>query len=59
VKEINVKDEKTSIYSTQLLSQQKIYVTIPIMILPIETFNLYKDLMGCISSKLGVPIEFK
>jgi len=29
------------------------------MISPIETFNLYKDLMGCISSKLGVPNEFK
>jgi len=59
VKEINLQDDKTSVDSTQSSSQQKIYVAISTMISPIETFNLYKDLIDYISSKLGVPIEFK
>lgn len=59
VKEIILQDEKTSFYSTQLSSQQKIYVEISTMISPTETFNLYKDLIDYISPKLGVPIEFK
>ncbi|MBI5808369.1 MAG: phosphate/phosphite/phosphonate ABC transporter substrate-binding protein [Ignavibacteriales bacterium] len=59
VKEINLQDDKTSLDSTQSSSQQKIYVAISTMISPVETFNLYKDLIDYISSKLGVPIEFK
>jgi len=59
VKEINLQDDKTSVDSTQSSSQQKIYVAISTMISPVETFNLYKDLIDYISSKLGVPIEFK
>lgn len=59
VKEINLQDEKTSFYSTQFSSQQKIYAAISTMISPIKTFNLYKDLIDYISSKFGVPIEFK
>uniref|UniRef100_A0A832G2D1 Phosphate/phosphite/phosphonate ABC transporter substrate-binding protein n=1 Tax=Ignavibacterium album TaxID=591197 RepID=A0A832G2D1_9BACT len=59
VKEINLQDDKTSVDSTQISSQQKIYVAISTMISPVETFNLYKDLIDYISSKLGVQIEFK
>ncbi|MDH7528934.1 phosphate/phosphite/phosphonate ABC transporter substrate-binding protein [Ignavibacteria bacterium 4148-Me] len=59
VKEINLQDDKTSVDSTQTSSQQKIYVAISTMISPVETFNLYKDLIDYISSKLGVQIEFK
>jgi len=59
IKEINLQDDKTSVDSTQSSSQQKIYVAISTMISPVETFNLYKDLIDYISSKLGVPIEFK
>lgn len=59
VKEINLQDDKTSVDSKQSSSQQKIYVAISTMISPVETFNLYKDLIDYISSKLGVPIEFK
>ena len=59
VKEINLQDDKTSVDSTQSSSQQKIYVAISTMISPVETFNLYKDLIDYISVKLGVPIEFK
>jgi len=59
VKEINLQDDKTSVDSTQTPSQQKIYVAISTMISPVETFNLYKDLIDYISVKLGVPIEFK
>jgi len=59
VKEINLQDDKTSVDSTQTPSQQKIYVAISTMISPVETFNLYKDLIDYISFKLGVPIEFK
>ncbi|MBK7381158.1 MAG: hypothetical protein IPJ03_19595 [Ignavibacteriales bacterium] len=59
VKEIILQDEKTSFYSTQLSSQQKIYVEMSTMISPIETFNLYKDFIDYSSPKLGVPIEFK
>ena len=59
VKEINLQDDKTSVDSRQTSSQQKIYVAISTMISPVETFNLYKDLIDYISVKLGVPIEFK
>jgi phosphonate transport system substrate-binding protein len=59
VKEINLQDDKTSVDSTQSSSQQKIYVAISTMISPVETFNLYKDLIDYISVKLGVSIEFK
>ncbi len=59
VKEINLQDDKTSFDSKQSSSQQKIYVAISTMISPVETFNLYKDLIDYFSSKLGVPIEFK
>lgn len=37
----------------------KLYVAISTMISPVETFNLYKDLIDYISVKLGVTIEFK
>lgn len=59
VKEINLQNEKTYVDSTQLSSKQKIYVAISTMISPVETFNLYKDLIDYISAKLGVQIEFK
>lgn len=36
-----------------------IYVAVSTMISPLETFNLYKDVMDYISKKLGVQIEFK
>lgn len=59
VKEINLLNEKTSVDPTQSSSQQKIYVAISTMISPVETFNLYKDLIDYISAKLRLPIEFK
>lgn len=37
----------------------KLYVAISTMISPVETFNLYKDLINYISEKLKIPIEFK
>ncbi len=40
-------------------SDSVLYVAISTMISPVETFNLYKDLIDYISAKLGVPIEFK
>ncbi|MGK9476363.1 substrate-binding domain-containing protein [Melioribacter sp. OK-6-Me] len=36
-----------------------IYVAVSTMISPLETFNLYKDVIAYISKKVGVPIEFK
>ncbi|AFH50525.1 ABC-type phosphonate transport system periplasmic component [Ignavibacterium album JCM 16511] len=36
-----------------------IYVAVSTMISPLETFNLYKDVMDYISKKLNVNIEFK
>lgn len=36
-----------------------IYVAVSTMISPLETFNLYKDVMDYISKKLNVRIEFK
>ncbi|MEP0862547.1 MAG: phosphate/phosphite/phosphonate ABC transporter substrate-binding protein [Ignavibacterium sp.] len=36
-----------------------IYVAVSTMISPLETFNLYKDVMDYISKKLNVQIEFK
>ena len=59
IKEINLQDEKTFTDSIHSSLQQKIYVAISTMISPVETFNLYKDLIDYISSKLCVPIEFK
>lgn len=59
VKEINLQNENTSVDSNQTSLQQKIYVAISTMISPVETFNLYKDLIDYISAKIGVPIEFK
>ncbi|MGQ9642853.1 MAG: substrate-binding domain-containing protein [Ignavibacterium sp.] len=59
VKEINLQNENTSVDSNKSSSQQKIYVAFSTMISPVETFNLYKDLIDYISAKLGVPIEFK
>ncbi len=46
-----VKDEKEK--------SPVIYVAVSTMISPMETFNLYKDVMDYISDKLGIPIEFK
>lgn len=60
VKEINLYSSGTSsseINSTK--SKEKIYVAISTMISPVETFNLYKDLIDYISDKLGVTIVFK
>ncbi len=37
----------------------KLFVAISTMISPIETFNLYKDLIDYISKKMGIAIEFK
>lgn len=59
IKEINLHNENTSVDSNQTTLQQKIYVAISTMISPVETFNLYKDLIDYISAKLEVPIEFK
>lgn len=39
--------------------KQAIYVAVSTMISPLETFNLYKDVMDYISKKLNVQIEFK
>ncbi|MFN3873284.1 MAG: phosphate/phosphite/phosphonate ABC transporter substrate-binding protein [Ignavibacterium sp.] len=47
----NIKDEKEK--------NPIIYVAVSTMISPMETFNLYKDVMDYISDKLGIPIEFK
>ncbi len=59
IKEIKLDETKASNDSTDSLSRKKIFVAISTMISPVETFNLYKDLIDHISSKLGVPIEFK
>ena len=58
-KEIELSNKKVNADSVNIKSQSKIYVAISTMISPVETFNLYKDLIDYISAKLGVPIEFK
>lgn len=40
-------------------SARILYVAVSTMISPLETFNLYKDVIAYISKKVGVPIEFK
>lgn len=59
VKEINLINQNVVQDSTYGFDKPVIYVAISTMISPVETFNLYKDLIDYISSKLGVPIEFK
>jgi len=59
IKEIDLANDKSNFDSLNNQHQSKIYVAVSTMISPIETFNLYKDLIDYISSKLGVPIEFK
>ncbi|MHB1686235.1 MAG: substrate-binding domain-containing protein [Ignavibacteriaceae bacterium] len=41
------------------VSKPKLYVAISTMLSPLETFNLYKDLVDYISAKLKIPIVFK
>ncbi|MFA3781630.1 phosphate/phosphite/phosphonate ABC transporter substrate-binding protein [Melioribacteraceae bacterium 4301-Me] len=59
IKEIDLANDKSNFDSVNNQYQSKIYVAVSTMISPVETFNLYKDLIDYISSKLGVPIEFK
>lgn len=60
VKEINTSDNKAIISDTlRTKAQTKIFVAVSTMISPVETFNLYKDLIDYISDKLGVTIEIK
>lgn len=59
VKEIDLANDKSNFDSVNNQHQSKIYVAVSTMISPVETFNLYKDLIDYISTKLGVPIEFK
>ncbi|MGB9664064.1 MAG: phosphate/phosphite/phosphonate ABC transporter substrate-binding protein [Ignavibacteria bacterium] len=54
---VNDNDSKNSVVKQD--SVPVIYVAVSTMISPLETFNLYKDVMDYISKKLGVHIEFK
>lgn len=60
VKEIELRNNNDS--KVQEVKQDTIpviYVAVSTMISPLETFNLYKDVMDYISKKLNVQIEFK
>lgn len=60
IKEVSISQNgKNILQSIQTDSIPKIYVAVSTMISPVETFNLYKDLINFISDKLGVQIEFK
>lgn len=60
IKEISFnKNSKSETIQTKIDSLPVIYVAVSTMISPMETFNLYKDVMDYISDKLGIPIEFK
>lgn len=60
IKEVEIfKKNTSSIYQTKNDSAPVIYVAVSNMISPMETFNLYKDVMDYISKKIGIHIEFK
>jgi phosphonate transport system substrate-binding protein len=59
IKVIDLKQNKIEHTKNNDNKKEVIYVAISSMISPVETFNLYKDLIDYISEKLGVPIEFK
>ncbi len=60
LKEINIiKKDNLETFQTSGDSLPKLYVAVSTMISPMETFNLYKDVMDYISGKLEIPIEFK
>lgn len=60
IKEISFnKNSKSETIQTEIDSLPVIYVAVSTMISPMETFNLYKDLMDYISERLGTHIEFK
>lgn len=60
IKEISLSsDDKIIQTLNQSDSIPKLYVAVSTMISPMETFNLYKDMVDYISKKLGVNIEFK
>ncbi|MEW6004857.1 MAG: phosphate/phosphite/phosphonate ABC transporter substrate-binding protein [Stygiobacter sp.] len=60
IKEIEFSNyHKSEDYQHRKDSIPVIYVAVSTMISPLETFNLYKDVMDYISKHLGVRIEFK
>ena len=60
IKEIEISNNKTENFQQSKNDSIKvIYVAVSTMVSPLETFNLYKDIMEYISKKLGVQIEFK
>lgn len=60
VKEIEfLSNDKSENQQSQPHNSSVLYVAVSTMISPMETFNLYKDVMDYISGKLEIPIEFK
>ncbi|MFZ6033973.1 MAG: phosphate/phosphite/phosphonate ABC transporter substrate-binding protein [Melioribacter sp.] len=59
IKEIDIYENDNKLTNEDTTDNAKLYVAISTMISPIETFNLYKDLIDYISEKMDVPIIFK
>jgi phosphonate transport system substrate-binding protein len=59
IKEIDIYENDNKLANEDTTDNAKLYVAISTMISPIETFNLYKDLIDYISEKMDVPIIFK
>lgn len=60
IKEVSLSSDEESVQKlNQTDSIPKIFVAVSTMISPMETFNLYRDVVDYIAKKLGVNIEFK
>ena len=59
IQEIDINEKAPSKIREDATINPKLVVAISTMISPVETFNLYKDLIDYISKKMGVAIEFK
>lgn len=60
IREIEISNNTTKNFQqSESDSARVLYVAVSTMISPLETFNLYKDVIAYISKKLGVQIEFK
>ncbi len=59
LKEIDISRTSSLKSGEDTKTNPKLFVAISTMISPVETFNLYKDLIDYISKKMGIVIEFK
>ena len=59
LKEIDISRTPPPKSGEEIKTNPKLFVAISSMISPVETFNLYKDLIDYISKKMGIAIEFK